>query len=32
MKSHRQKAEMEKCEAIREDMRPLGIRCGQVDP
>ena len=31
-KATAQKVELEKCEAIREDMRLLGIRYGQIDP
>jgi hypothetical protein len=31
-KATAQKAELERCDAIREDMRLLGIRYGQIDP
>jgi len=31
-KAEAQKAEMQRCDAIREDMRLLGIRYGQIDP
>lgn len=31
-KANAQKAELERCDAIREDMRLLGIRYGQIDP